>query len=373
MIPATTAPATPVGLLYGPLGVRELPPQHHERDHLHHVGDAPRPRPRCSGRSRRRRARGSGSTAGMTSTTTSAMKPMTRADEQRDPRRLALAGEREELRVVAGARQRVHVAPVGEHDALQRGEQADQRERGRARAATLFGQERAEAVEQRLVADAGETVSRRTGAPPVFRNRIEQRRRTTSVTTPQTPAAGCPWPGCAPPRRRAAAPRCRGRTRSRTAGRTGCRQHAERQEASCCPASGLMSNSLEKSNAPVANASDREDSRIAIEMIDDDRSRTGSRSMRPAEFSADEHGVEDHPPASMRPSRSKPVRSVDDAVQRTTRRSSTITAVVDHVLDRLGEAGDEPAPRPHRRAGEGVCAAGVRHAPRTSRRSRRSS
>ena len=139
----------------GALGVGEAPAQHDERDHLHHVRDDGAEHGDEEDDAARR-------TRGILVDRRDddehehqdqiADDP---ADEQRDPRRLVLpAGERQELRVVAGARERVHVASVGEHDALQRGEQADQGEQREDRGEAL-GEEHPEAREQRLVAVAG--------------------------------------------------------------------------------------------------------------------------------------------------------------------------------------------------------------------------
>ena len=75
--------------------------------------------------------------------------------------------------------------------------------------------------EQRLVESRGGGERRGPGD-----GRVEEQhqRGRSSVERDDAPARrpwGCPWPGRATPPPRAAAPRCRGRTRSRTAARTG--------------------------------------------------------------------------------------------------------------------------------------------------------
>ena len=146
---AMTRTGTPHGLTVRPVDVRVLATQDHERDQLQTVREHGAP-----DRDVEHDRTGDGSGAlcvdgGEHVEHDEGDEADRGADDERDPRGLALAGEREESRVVPGPGQRVHVAAVGEHDALQRGEQTDQgeqREHGRE----LVADDRAEAVEQRL-------------------------------------------------------------------------------------------------------------------------------------------------------------------------------------------------------------------------------
>ena len=99
----------------------------------------------------------------------------------------------------------------------------------------------------------------------------------------------------ATPRRRAEAPRCRGRTRSRTEGRTGCRcrRTAGTREL---PAVGGDVEQLARSRPSRWRTRRwRRSTRMPIEMIDDDE-REAEADRRAERVEPDEGDVEDDPP-----------------------------------------------------------------------------
>ena len=261
----------------GALGVRELLAQEMNDDHLQEVrehrapdrdvqhdraGDA-HPHPPAASTSRDKRDEADD-----------------RPDDEGDPRRLPLAGEREELRVVPGAGQRVHVAPVGEHDALQRGEQADEREEREHRGRTV-ADDRAEAVEQglaRAVPVASAPIT------PVLRNSTS-RPVTIRVPRAQNPAFGMSraglWDSSAASGS-SSMPR-KNHIANGRANRIG--SDAVRQERRSGPRRARCRTACPRLNWPEKIAIAEKTSRIAMEMIDTTMANL-KEMLAPAELSA---------------------------------------------------------------------------------------